>query len=95
MYIAVHIMFDVAPSLVDFTPNYLLLGFYMLYIISLVHTLSSGLLLCKLGICTKEILKVWGHFCRITAMGLVWRYGDTPGKSTWKGLSWGMVFSIH
>lgn len=27
----------------------------------------------------------------ITAMALVWRYGDTPGNSTWKGLSWGMV----
>lgn len=27
----------------------------------------------------------------VTAMALVWRYGDTPGNSTWKGLSWGMV----
>ncbi|KAG0580244.1 hypothetical protein KC19_4G159500 [Ceratodon purpureus] len=27
----------------------------------------------------------------ITAMALVWQYGDTPGNSTWKGLSWGMV----
>uniref|UniRef100_A0A7I3ZXW9 Uncharacterized protein n=1 Tax=Physcomitrium patens TaxID=3218 RepID=A0A7I3ZXW9_PHYPA len=27
----------------------------------------------------------------ITAMALVWQYGDTPGNSSWKGLSWGMV----
>ncbi|KAL3688068.1 hypothetical protein R1sor_014377 [Riccia sorocarpa] len=26
-----------------------------------------------------------------TAMSLVWKYGDTPGKSAWKGLTWGMV----
>ena len=51
-------MYDVAPSFVDFTPNYLLLGFYILYIVSLVHTLSSGLLLCKIGICSKKILIV-------------------------------------
>ncbi len=27
----------------------------------------------------------------LTAMALVWRYGDIPGKEAWKGLSWGMV----
>ncbi|KAL2630195.1 hypothetical protein R1flu_014881 [Riccia fluitans] len=27
----------------------------------------------------------------VTAMSLVWKYGDTPGKSAWKGLTWGMV----
>lgn len=69
MYIAVHIMYDVAPSFVDFTPNYLLLGLYILYITSLVHTLSSGLLLCKNGICTKKILKVRGHFLQDNCNG--------------------------
>ena len=69
MYIAVHIMFDVAPSFVDFTPNYLLLGFYILYIISLVHILSSGLLLCKIGICTKKILKCMRAFLQDNCNG--------------------------
>ncbi|CAM6084999.1 unnamed protein product [Calypogeia fissa] len=27
----------------------------------------------------------------LTAMVLVWKYGDTEGKSAWKGLTWGMV----
>ncbi|BFI31963.1 hypothetical protein MPTK2_4g01300 [Marchantia polymorpha subsp. ruderalis] len=27
----------------------------------------------------------------VTAMVLVWKYGDMPGKSSWKGLTWGMV----
>lgn len=27
----------------------------------------------------------------ITAMALVWRYGERPGFEAWKGLSWGMV----
>ncbi|KAF9602835.1 hypothetical protein IFM89_031695 [Coptis chinensis] len=27
----------------------------------------------------------------IAAMGLVWRYGETSGYESWKGLSWGMV----
>ncbi|XP_047327670.1 ycf49-like protein [Impatiens glandulifera] len=27
----------------------------------------------------------------ITAMTLVWQYGDKSGNETWKGLSWGMV----
>ncbi|XP_043708052.1 uncharacterized protein LOC122657415 [Telopea speciosissima] len=27
----------------------------------------------------------------ITAMVLVWQYGEKPGNESWKGLSWGMV----
>eukprot|EP00897_Mesotaenium_endlicherianum_P005592 jgi/Mesen1/5060/ME000252S04175 len=27
----------------------------------------------------------------VTAMALVWQYGDTKGNSAWKGLAWGMV----
>ncbi|KAF8380410.1 hypothetical protein HHK36_027896 [Tetracentron sinense] len=27
----------------------------------------------------------------ITAMGLVWQYGEKSGYESWKGLSWGMV----
>ncbi|XP_059070046.1 uncharacterized protein LOC131061264 [Cryptomeria japonica] len=27
----------------------------------------------------------------MTAMALVWQYGDKPGYKAWKGLSWGMV----
>ncbi|KAI4311687.1 hypothetical protein MLD38_036563 [Melastoma candidum] len=27
----------------------------------------------------------------ITAMGLVWQYGEVSGNESWKGLSWGMV----
>ncbi|GAB2274075.1 hypothetical protein Dimus_008845 [Dionaea muscipula] len=27
----------------------------------------------------------------VTAMALVWRYGERPGYEAWKGLSWGMV----
>ncbi|TXG51039.1 hypothetical protein EZV62_023563 [Acer yangbiense] len=27
----------------------------------------------------------------ITAMALVWQYGEKPGFESWKGLSWGMV----
>ncbi|CAA6673614.1 unnamed protein product [Spirodela intermedia] len=27
----------------------------------------------------------------VTAMVLVWEYGDKPGYESWKGLSWGMV----
>ncbi|KAJ0090016.1 hypothetical protein Patl1_14011 [Pistacia atlantica] len=28
---------------------------------------------------------------RITAMALVWQYGEKSGYEAWKGLSWGMV----
>lgn len=28
---------------------------------------------------------------RITAMALVWQYGEKSGFESWKGLSWGMV----
>lgn len=28
---------------------------------------------------------------RITAMVLVWQYGEKSGNESWKGLSWGMV----
>lgn len=28
---------------------------------------------------------------RITAMALVWQYGEKAGNESWKGLSWGMV----
>lgn len=33
---------------------------------------------------------------RVTAIALVWRYGDSnePGRRAWKGLAWGMV-SLH
>ncbi|KAI5655609.1 hypothetical protein M9H77_32796 [Catharanthus roseus] len=27
----------------------------------------------------------------VTAMALVWQYGEKPGNESWKGLSWGMV----
>ncbi|KAI8556169.1 hypothetical protein RHMOL_Rhmol05G0230900 [Rhododendron molle] len=27
----------------------------------------------------------------ITAMALVWQYGDKSGNESWKGLSWGMI----
>jgi len=30
-------------------------------------------------------------FVRVTAMALVWQYGEKSGNETWKGLSWGMV----
>ncbi|CAN0908668.1 Ycf49-like protein [Linum grandiflorum] len=30
-------------------------------------------------------------FDRVTAMALVWQYGEKSGFETWKGLSWGMV----
>jgi len=30
-------------------------------------------------------------FIRVTAMALVWQYGEKSGNETWKGLSWGMV----
>lgn len=30
---------------------------------------------------------------RVTAMALVWEYGEQSGFQTWKGLSWGMVSS--
>ncbi|KAG5552700.1 hypothetical protein RHGRI_011631 [Rhododendron griersonianum] len=27
----------------------------------------------------------------ITAMALVWQYGEKSGNESWKGLSWGMI----
>ncbi|XP_062199263.1 uncharacterized protein LOC133901786 isoform X1 [Phragmites australis] len=34
----------------------------------------------------------WGGWrCRVTAMWLVWDYGERTGLRGWKGLSWGMV----
>lgn len=28
---------------------------------------------------------------RVTAMGLIWQYGEVTGNSKWKGMTWGMV----
>ena len=28
---------------------------------------------------------------RVTAMGLIWQYGDVSDNPRWKGMTWGMV----
>lgn len=33
-------------------------------------------------------------FNRVTAMALVWQYGEKSGNDSWKGLSWGMVSNV-
>lgn len=41
-----------------------------------------------------KVFPHWGFSCvwrRITAMVLVWEYGERSGYESWKGLSWGMV----
>eukprot|EP00195_Chlamydomonas_chlamydogama_P011218 CAMPEP_0202895414 /NCGR_PEP_ID=MMETSP1392-20130828/4625_1 /ASSEMBLY_ACC=CAM_ASM_000868 /TAXON_ID=225041 /ORGANISM="Chlamydomonas chlamydogama, Strain SAG 11-48b" /LENGTH=123 /DNA_ID=CAMNT_0049580423 /DNA_START=317 /DNA_END=688 /DNA_ORIENTATION=- len=30
----------------------------------------------------------------VTAMGLVWKYGEVTGNERWKGLTWGMLPSL-
>lgn len=40
---------------------------------------------------TNFMLIVKFLFLRITAMALVWQYGEVSGYESWKGLSWGMV----
>ncbi|PHU28384.1 Ycf49-like protein [Capsicum chinense] len=31
----------------------------------------------------------------ITAMALVWQYGEKSGNASWKGLSWGMASKVE
>jgi hypothetical protein len=48
-------------------------------------------LLPRLQETEKIKIKISDGNCRVTAMTLVWDYGERTGLKGWKGLSWGMV----